>query len=419
MSQSGLVNIEASHPQIATQYDTDSGSAIPIANVLEVAGGAGVTTTASGNTVTIALTGGGAAIDTISTDYAGPVSPDGAGNISATGTSIFSDGTVANTLTLNVQATENTLLLGAGAGTTATELGPFTNGELLIGSTGAAPVAGSLTSTGGTITVTSGAGTINLDVVDGTYVDSFTTDAGGPVTPSATGVVDVTGTSIFSDGTVANTITLNVQATANTFLLGAGAGSTATELGPLTNGQLIIGSTGVAPALATIASADGSITITNGAGTIDLAVAAADDAILTLTGDTGGALSPTAGNISILGGPGITVTGSGSTLTVNSVVYTDQTATTLAVDSGTFATAAGAYVLPASPAQGDLVEIVCLTTGIVVTANTGQVIFMGNDSSSTAGTATNSAKADSLSMRYRSADSSWYCTSVVGVWSLS
>lgn len=37
----------------------------------------------------------------------------------------------------------------------------------------------------------------------------------------------------------------------------------------------------------------------------------------TLTGDTGGALSPTAGNINILGGDGITVAGSGSTLTIN------------------------------------------------------------------------------------------------------
>lgn len=37
----------------------------------------------------------------------------------------------------------------------------------------------------------------------------------------------------------------------------------------------------------------------------------------TLTGDSGGALSPTAGNINILGGDGITVAGSGSTLTIN------------------------------------------------------------------------------------------------------
>jgi len=37
----------------------------------------------------------------------------------------------------------------------------------------------------------------------------------------------------------------------------------------------------------------------------------------TLTGDTGGAISPTAGNINILGGDGLTVAGAGSTLTIN------------------------------------------------------------------------------------------------------
>jgi len=42
-----------------------------------------------------------------------------------------------------------------------------TNGQVLIGSTGAAPVWAAPTSTGGTITVTSGAGSLNFDVVTG------------------------------------------------------------------------------------------------------------------------------------------------------------------------------------------------------------------------------------------------------------
>lgn len=176
----------------------------------------------------------------------------------------------------------------------------------------------------------------------GMAIDSFTTDSSGPVGPDGGGNVDVTGTSVFSDGSVANTLTLNVQATANTFLVGAGAASTATELGPLTNGQLIIGSTGVAPVLGSLASADGSITITPGAGTIDLAIAAADDAILTITGDSGGALSPTAGNINILGGSnGIDTSGAGSTLTLNfDVTEQPAIATSVATDSGTATPAA-------------------------------------------------------------------------------
>jgi len=369
----------------------------------------------------VTLIGGGAAMDSFTTDVAGPVNPDGAGVVDVTGTSVFSDGTTANTLTLNVQATANTILYGAGANTTVSELGPLTNGQLVIGSTGLAPVAGSLTSTGGTVTITPGAGTINLEVTDGTYVDSFTTDVSGPVTPDGSGVVDVTGTSVFSDGSVANTITLNVQATANTFLLGAGAGSTATELGPLTNGQLIIGSTGLSPVLANITSTDGSVTITNGAGSIDLAVAAADVAILTLTGDTGGALSPTAGNINILGGPGVTVTGSGSTLTVNSVVYTDQAvSTSVTSDSGSFATGSVTLTLPASPNDGERVELIATNGILTVQAAGTQVIHIAGDSSSAGGTATGSATGDSLNLIYQaSTDDWWSLGSPAGVWVLA
>jgi hypothetical protein len=53
MSQAGLIDIEASHPQIPTQFDADSGSAVPLSNILNIVGTGGVVTSASGNTVTI------------------------------------------------------------------------------------------------------------------------------------------------------------------------------------------------------------------------------------------------------------------------------------------------------------------------------------------------------------------------------
>jgi len=56
-------------------------------------------------------------------------------------------------------------------------------------------------------------------------------------------------------------------------LVGSGTGAI-TPLAAATNGQLIIGSTGADPVLATLASADSSVTITNGAGTIDLSASA-------------------------------------------------------------------------------------------------------------------------------------------------
>jgi len=113
----------------------------------------------------VTLAGGGAAIDAFSTDAAGPVSPDGTGTVDVTGTSVFSDGTVANTLTLNVQASANTLLYGAGANTTVSELGPLTDGQLVIGSTGNAPVASTLTA-GTNISISNGPGSITISSTD-------------------------------------------------------------------------------------------------------------------------------------------------------------------------------------------------------------------------------------------------------------
>jgi len=124
-------------------------------------------------------------------------------------------------------------------------------------------------------------------------------------------------------------------------MLGSGTGAVTVTAAP-TNGQLLIGSTGVDPVLGSLTSTGGSVTITPGAGTINLEVAAGNDAILTLTGNSGGALSPTAGNINTLGTGSITIAGAGSTLTTqltgltaNSVLYGLGTATVGLVASGT------------------------------------------------------------------------------------
>ena len=38
MPQAGLIDIEASHPTIPTQFDGDSGSAVPVGNLLDIQG---------------------------------------------------------------------------------------------------------------------------------------------------------------------------------------------------------------------------------------------------------------------------------------------------------------------------------------------------------------------------------------------
>jgi hypothetical protein len=61
MSQSGMLKVsDAILPgDVPTSFVTDSGTAIPIANVIEILGGAGVTTTGVGNVVTINVSGTG------------------------------------------------------------------------------------------------------------------------------------------------------------------------------------------------------------------------------------------------------------------------------------------------------------------------------------------------------------------------
>jgi hypothetical protein len=137
----------------------------------------------------------------------------------------------------------------------------------------------------------------------------------------------------------------------------------------------------------------------------------------TITADTGSAV-PAANNLNILGGPGVTTSGSGSTLTINSVVFTNTTATTLAVDNGYFATAAGTYNMPATAAQGEVIEIVVDVAGVVVLDCPAlNFIRIGNTLTSSGGTATSSGLAgDSLKLRYRLSSLTWEAISVIGNW---
>ena len=57
MSQAGIIDDVANNPQIPTTFNTDSGSAVPLSNTLEVLGGTGASTSASGNTITIDVSG--------------------------------------------------------------------------------------------------------------------------------------------------------------------------------------------------------------------------------------------------------------------------------------------------------------------------------------------------------------------------
>lgn len=53
MSQAGIASVTLAYPSIATSYVTDSGTAIPASNTINVIGGSGIVTSGSGSTVTI------------------------------------------------------------------------------------------------------------------------------------------------------------------------------------------------------------------------------------------------------------------------------------------------------------------------------------------------------------------------------
>lgn len=91
-----------------------------------------------------------------------------------------------------------------------------------------------------------------------------------------------------------------------------------------------------------------------------------------------------------------------------------------AVSNGYFVTAATTGTLPASPSQGNEIKFVSDVAGVVTIQAVGtQKIRIGNVLSSAAGTAVSTAIGDSLSLVYRAADTTWYSTTVVGVWGVT
>ena len=143
----------------------------------------------------------------------------------------------------------------------------------------------------------------------------------------------------------------------------------------------------------------------------------------TITGDSGGSLSPTSGNWNIVGLSGSKTSGSGSTLTVKSPPFSQVgSSATSSLNTGEFVTAAVTRTLPASAglADGDLFIYVCTTANaLVIQSVTAQKIRLGNVITSAAGSATSTAIGDSLTLRFNATDGFFYAVSSIGNWTLS
>jgi hypothetical protein len=255
MSQAGLIDIEGSNPQIPTQFDTDNNPAIPINNILEVLGGAGIETFGSGNTVTIALTGGGAGIDEINVDAStapgtNPVLPTALGAITVTGSQVSSNAIGANVIRTNSLAANSYVIQVQQAGAIAVQNTTF-NGVAHFNSSHFSVANGFVSLLGG-----------------GQGIDSFTTDINSPVTPDTNGNVAFTGaTNVFSDGSASNTMRLNLQGTNHALFVGRGTNTASANLAVGSTNTVLLGNTGADPSFGQVANAalvNSSITFNNG-----------------------------------------------------------------------------------------------------------------------------------------------------------
>lgn len=291
--------------------------------------GSNITLVNGAGTITISSTGGGGATNIVFTNDGATSATTNAGALNifgdlASGSSVIGNG--AQTITIsNLSATtsqKGVLQLAtnaqaiAGSDTAAAvtsddlkaKLGAQTLNGIAFGN-GQSSALG-WTAGGAANTVLLGNGGVPIF---GTVPNAALTNS--TVTLNSGNNITVTGGGPLSLGGIAS---FNVTGTTNhAVLLGNATGSiNSAALG--TNGQLLIGSTGADPAFGTLTSTDSSITFTIGAGTLNLAVTGGTTVGKTITGNSGGALSPTGGNWNIVGNAtqGVSTSGAASTLTV-------------------------------------------------------------------------------------------------------
>jgi len=252
-------------PAIAAQYTADVGVATPALSNLNVLGSTNIDTTGAGDTITINL-----APDVI----------------------IQNDLRVTNNFTVDTFGTG--VLVSDNAGAVSSING--TDGQVIIGSTAGSPAWASLTAGAG-ISITPGSNSITIAATGGgSFVSTLTGDAGGAVSPLA-GNIDILGSALVTvTGTPAmNQLEITLSGSVPS-QFATNAGTAVSVLGVLN----ILGSNGI-----TTSGAGNTVTINGG------------NPIKTVTGNSGGALGPTAGNVNIVGTNVIDIAGAGSTLTAS------------------------------------------------------------------------------------------------------
>ena len=401
ISQEGLVDIIGTHPEIPTEFIADVGTAVPIANQIELlgdvvaSGGFPFRSVASGNTVTYQVQYASAIAATDATDVglaafnSSDFSVDASGFVSLSATAgdtniqvdtFTAPGTnpvvpLASVITVTggqvaAGTTANVIRTASLAANTFTIQVQRSSAQAMstVGSNGVSHFDSSMFSVDANGFVTLAGG--------GQAVDSIAVQTGtSPVVPTSGGLVTINGAVVAAgtnpvrtDGTGANTLAVEVQ------ISQALAAEDATKIG-LSN----FDSSSFA------VSANGFVTASGtGIGK-------------TITGNSGGALSPTAGNWNILGASTaagtspVTTSGAASTLTVNvqksqALAATDATKVGLCnFDSASFAVDANGFVSLLGGGEAIDSFIPDSGTSPVVPAANGSVTMSGSGSTTTVG----------------------------------
>ena len=413
---------------VPTTFTEDSGTATPAANNINILGTSaqGISTSGTGSTITLTASNASSSQKGVakfdSTNFTVTAGNVTSNNITVTaGTGLTTGGTVtlggSVTLALSVPVsvsnggTGDTSLTTDGVlygnGTSAVGVtAAGTNGQVLIGATGAPPAFATLAGTQG-VTYTTGANSLSIGLVNvpnsalanssisisggaGITVTGSPVSLGGSVTIAANGTIV---TQFSSDSGVATPSgnNINLLGTAAQGLSTSASGATVT----FTNADATSSQKGVAKYSAT------DFTVT--AGNVTLNTTGAGK---TITGDSGGALSPTANNWNILGQQAgslavMDTIGAGSTLSIENRTWL----TSLVVDAsstvglrGTFTTISAALTAAVSGQTifirpGTYTEDLTLKAGVNLTAFAGDeltpnVTIIGKCSFSDAGNVT-------------------------------
>jgi len=266
--------------------------------------------------------------------------------------------------------TANAIAVGAGTAAALAWAGPLTDGQVLLGSTGVAPVGGTIGTSNG-VTSTSGAGTFAI--------------AGVTATDSVIGVVEladnaetIAGAATDRANTPASLAAKLGTQTQFAVPYGGGAAAAVNWLAPLTDGQLVIGSTGVAPVAATLTAGAGT-TITNAAGSITIASTSSHD--------------------------------NWSFISASQALVANNSYVCIAPGG------ALSLSLPATAAQGTMLNVsLDGATSFAITQGAGQQIRFGNltTTAGAGGSLSSAAQGDSVTLVCTVADTNWLVVAAVG-----